>query len=827
MQRRSLEMRTEINSPSEWARTYVANGWSPIPVPFKTKKPILDEWQNLRLTQADIPDYFGGQPQNIGVLLGEASGGLIDIDLDALEAVELAHLFLTTTPCRFGRPGKRDSHWLYSATPSGKTAQYKDTDGSMLVEYRSTGVQTVFPGSTHESGELIEWAEVGEPVDINGPKLKAQVARLAAAALLARHWPVKGSRNSTALALAGGLLRAGWDQEAVEVFIHTVGIGAGDEEIADREKAAKYTLQKIENDDPTTGWPALADLVGEKVVNKVRQWLGLRQTRSTNMDDEGAGAKTSQATALVGLTEGVELWHSPDFDAYATIENDGHAENLPLISRGFKRWLSRQFYLEQGKAAGSQAVQDALSVLGGKAVYEGAERQVYTRLAGHNGKIYLDLANQNWESVEIATDGWRTISDPPVKFRQVKGMLPIPNPVAGSDIGSLRRFVNVSDGDWPLLLAWLVAALRHVGPYPVLVLNGEHGSAKSTTGKVLRRLVDPSKADLRADPKDPRDLMIAATNGLVIAIDNISHIPTWLSDALCRLATGGGFSTRTLYENDEEMIFDAQRPVILNGINEIVTRGDLLDRALTLVCPVISEDDRRTEEEFWEEFRQARPVILGALLTAVSHAMAHVEGTKLERLPRMADFAVWAVAAEPALGLAPGKFINAYTGNRELANELVLDSSPVAVHLMSLVNDGHWEGSAAELLRELNAKSGDKTQELKAWPKNPQSLSGKLRTLAPNLRAVGINVEFDKSSGTNSKRILRIRKGPGFCDASDACDAAGTDSPPEFATQSGSVATHEPTICDAPHAPASQSVASVAKIPTQSKSHSGVWEEPL
>ena len=361
----------------------------------------------------------------------------------------------------------------------------------------------------------------------------------------------------------------------------------------------------------------------------------------------------------------------------------------------------------------------------------------------------------------------------------------------------------------------------------MLVLNGEHGSAKSTTGKVLRRLVDPSKADLRAEPKDPRDLMIAATNGLVIAIDNISHIPTWLSDALCRLATGGGFSTRTLYENDEEMIFDAQRPVILNGINEIVTRGDLLDRALTLVCPVISEDDRRTEEEFWEEFRQARPVILGALLTAVSHAMAHVEGTKLERLPRMADFAVWAVAAEPALGLEPGKFINAYTGNRELANELVLDSSPVAVHLMSLVNDGHWEGSAAELLRELNAKSGDKTQELKAWPKNPQSLSGKLRTLAPNLRAVGINVEFDKSSGTNSKRILRIRTSPGFCDASDACDAAGTDSPPEFATQSESVATHEPTICDAPHAPASQSVASVAKIPTQSKSHSGVWEEPL
>ena len=196
-------MRTEINSAGEWARTYVAHGWSPIPVPFKTKKPNLDGWPNFRLTQADIPDYFDGQTQNIGVILGEASGGLIDIDLDALEAVELAPLLLAATPCRFGRPGKRDSHWLYSAAPSGKTSQYKDTDGSMLVEYRSTGAQTVFPGSTHESGELIEWVDFGEPLGIDGESLKAQVSRLAAAALLARHWPAKGSRNSAALALAG------------------------------------------------------------------------------------------------------------------------------------------------------------------------------------------------------------------------------------------------------------------------------------------------------------------------------------------------------------------------------------------------------------------------------------------------------------------------------------------------------------------------------------------------------------------------------------------------------------------------------------------------
>ncbi|MDA1129627.1 MAG: bifunctional DNA primase/polymerase [Chloroflexi bacterium] len=820
-------MPANTKTPSEWARDYVARGWSPIPVPLKTKKAIVDGWQNLRLTQTDIPDHFNGEAQNIGVLLGEPSGGLIDIDLDAPEAVQLAPYFLENTRCLFGRQGKPLSHWIYVASPCGSTSQYRDTDGSMLVEYRSTGAQTVFPGSTHESGELIEWAGQGEPLNLDGPTLKAQVSRLAAAALIARHWPATGGRNDAALALAGGLLRGGWSLEEVENFIHAVGIGAGDEETADREKAAKHTRQKIENDDPATGWPALADLVGEKAVEKVLQWLGIRHKNAGKLDGEGSEKRTSQATDLVGLAEDVVLWHSPDSDAFATISVDEHRENIPLNSRAFKRWLARKFYLEQGKAAGSQAVQDALSVLGGKAVYEGSEHQVFTRLASYDGKIYLDLANQNWEVVEIDAAGWRIMSDPPVRFRRTKGMLPIPNPVAGGGIGSLRRFVNVSDADWPLVLAWVVAALRNIGPYPVMVLNGEHGSAKSTTARVLRRLVDPNKADLRSEPKEPRDLMIAATNCMVVAFDNLSRVSDWLSDALCRLATGGGFSTRTLYENDEEMIFEAQRPVILNGINEIITKPDLLDRAITITCPVIPDDERRTEIKFWREFEAARAAILGSLLNAASHALAHVDEIALDRLPRMADFAEWAVAAEPALELDSGAFMNAYTGNREMANELVLEASPVVASLIEFLKIQAWEGPTTELLVKLDSQVTEKTRLLKSWPKNGRGLSATLRGLAPNLRATGIEIDFIQSSGSRSKRLVRIRTRLDFCDASDASDASGTKPPIDFASQVESVASHAMTICDAPHAPASQSVASVANIPTHSKTSSKVWQEPL
>src|SRR5262249_33085117 len=151
------------------------------------------------------------------------------------------------------------------------------------------------------------------------------------------------------------------------------------------------------------------------------------------------------------------------------------------------------------------------------------------------------------------------------------------------------------DAEWPLLVGWLLAALRPVGPYPVLLLHGEQGSAKSTTERILRALVDPNSASLRAEPRNPHELMIAAKNGWVVALDNVSPLPNWLSDAICRLSTGGGFSARRLYTDGDEVLFDAQRPVIINGIEEVATRGDLLERSLLLTLPRIHEGDRRTE----------------------------------------------------------------------------------------------------------------------------------------------------------------------------------------------------------------------------------------
>jgi hypothetical protein len=172
-------------------------------------------------------------------------------------------------------------------------------------------------------------------------------------------------------------------------------------------------------------------------------------------------------------------------------------------------------------------------------------------------------------------------------------------PERGGNLDDLRAFLNVpEDSNFALVKAWLSGCFQPNGPFPLLVLTGEQGSAKSTTGRVLKRLIDPSAAPLRGEPKEARDLMIAARNAHVIALDNLSHLPGWLSDAFCRLATGGGFSTRELFTDDGEVIFDATRPVILTGNEDFITRGDLLQRSILLRHPHIADENRKRNRTF-------------------------------------------------------------------------------------------------------------------------------------------------------------------------------------------------------------------------------------
>ena len=483
------------------------------------------------------------------------------------------------------------------------------------------------------------------------------------------------------------------------------------------------------------------------------------------------GRSPTQADFLVGLAQTAALFHAPDGTGFADIDVNGHRETWPIRSKGFRRWLTRRFFEGTGGAPSSEALQSALNLIEAKAHFDAPERHVHIRVGAFEGRLCLDLGDETRRAVEIDATGWRVINNPPVRFRLAAGMQPLPVPLAGGSIEALRPFLNVkSDNDFVLVVAWALACWRNRGPYPVMVLSGEQGSAKSTFSAILRALLDPNTAPLRALPRNDRDLFITASNGHVLAFDNVSGLPAWLSDMLCRLATGGGFAVRQLYTDLDEVLFDATRPVILNGIEDIVARPDLADRSVFLTLEPIADERRRPEAELWTEFEAERPRILGALLDAVAKGLAELPRTKLDRLPRMADFALWATACETGLRSKDGTpwpqgtFLAAYAGNRDEAVEGVIEADPIATAVRAFMAkqaeqtttrtvQAVWTGIASELLGALVEVVGERIAKSKTWPDSPRALAGRLRRAATFLRKIGIDIAFTKEGRARTRTI--------------------------------------------------------------------------
>ena len=467
----------------------------------------------------------------------------------------------------------------------------------------------------------------------------------------------------------------------------------------------------------------------------------------TETTSDAPAKRPTISEKLVRLGEAAELFHEEDGSPFASVILErGQSATWPLYKKGFRQWLEREYWRKYGQVPSSQAKQDALGVLAAMAIHDGQEHQVFVRVARTDDAVYIDLANNAWEAVKITADGWQVIANPPVKFRRAKGMKPLPHPERGGSIDELREFVNIKDeADFILYSGFLIGALNPNGPYPVLVINGEQGSAKTSAERVACKLIDPGSPDLRSTPRNEQDFVIGAKNKWALGFDNLSHIQPWFSDAICRLATGSGFATRTLYENDEETTFEATRPQLLNGIGDIANRGDLLNRSLVITLPSIPASSRKSESDFWQRLEVARPRILGALFDAVSCALRDLPNVHLDALPRMADFVKWVTAAEPALGWVEHTFVDACNYNRKQANELALEASLLTPFVHELAQGG-WQGSPSELLVKLNELAPDSPKRLKAWPKSAKALTNELDRLAPDLRATGINAERGRNS---------------------------------------------------------------------------------
>ena len=439
---------------------------------------------------------------------------------------------------------------------------------------------------------------------------------------------------------------------------------------------------------------------------------------------------------------GAELWHDQATTPYLTATVERHQEHYRLSSRAARDYLQVLFYNSEKRALSGQSQGEAVSLLQGLACREGKEYRTAVRLAHLNGLTYLDLGTPDWEVVEVGSGYWKVIcpQECPVRFIRPAGLLPLPAPVEGGTLEDLREFLNTDDQGFLMCVAWLLGAASGMSPYPVLALSGEQGTGKSTAASVLRNLLDPHEADRRRTPKEERDLFIAAQASHVLSYDNLSSIPSWLSDALCVLSTGGTFTARTLYSDGEETILKAVRPVLMNGIPDLLARPDLAERALTVTLYRIAQDKRTPERVFWTHYERARPRLLGALLAALAEGLRQLEHTELRQSPRLADFARLIVAAEGALPWQAGAFLEAYGQMQSEAAGTVLDGEPVAEALRALIDGGpNWRGTVKALLSALNGQEGypDTYRPPQGWPRNPRALGSSLRRLAPALGKTG------------------------------------------------------------------------------------------
>jgi hypothetical protein len=463
------------------------------------------------------------------------------------------------------------------------------------------------------------------------------------------------------------------------------------------------------------------------------------------------------ADTLLEIGKTANYFHTPNQVAYANISIDGNFHTYAVRSKAFRMWLSHEYFKTKNKAIGSQSRQDTLATLEAIALFQSETREVHLRTAEHHGKIYIDLGTSDWKAVEVDSVGWRLVSEPPVRFWRPDSLLPLPCPVAGGKLDELKEFINVDRSSWILLITFLLFCFCPNKTCPVLVISAHRGSGKTAAAEIIKGLIDPGKAPLTKLIGDTLQLAVTASSRLLIVYDNVGHISADQSDNLCRMATGFGHSTRTLHTTDEETTFEFTRAQIITSIDALVTRDDLADRVLMVQLREITEEMRLPQAELNASVEAARPRILGALLTALSQTLAELPHTKPDKLPRMADYAKFAIASEKALGLKHGEFRKTFDRSRAQSRQIVIESSPVGEAILQLMEktDLVWKGTASELLNELAKHTDEATYRSRYFPKAANHLTRQLNRLAPDLKALGIEVkEGIRSNNKDSCSIV-------------------------------------------------------------------------
>jgi putative DNA primase/helicase len=480
--------------------------------------------------------------------------------------------------------------------------------------------------------------------------------------------------------------------------------------------------------------------------------------------ETGAGSRRRrrppQRDELMGYVEACELWHDDANKAYATFPRERHREHAPIRSSRFRHWLMLRHLDDKQTAPGRQAFDECLNAVEAIAVGKGKRHTAFIRVAEHRGRTFLDLCDDQWRAVECSKNGWAVVDDPPVKFVRRDGMLPLPVPESATEqssgIAELRAFLaNLTQEHFVLVVAWLMSCLRDTGTFPILMIHGESGSGKTMLTRLLMDLIDPRDEKALSIPKDDRALIVFAKQTWLIGFENISFIPGWLSDAMCRLASGDSFAAVKLYSDDELALHKAKRPIIANGIPRLAEREDLASRVLSINLPPFTEN-RVTEPEILGRWQEARPRILGGLLDGVCSALRNVDAVALPEQPRLVGALKWATAAEANFGFDDGVTVDAYRVSAQESAQTAFEADVVAIVVTRFVRGSMtkaWEGTPTQLFEVINGHASESERGLKSWPSSPAALTNRLDRAAPLLRGQGVHVERRRS---NNARLISL-----------------------------------------------------------------------
>jgi hypothetical protein len=511
-------------------------------------------------------------------------------------------------------------------------------------------------------------------------------------------------------------------------------------------------------------------------IKDMREWLktktaaGLNPADGAALKEAGAGMlselerdakvakaeRRNQADVLVDLAKAhYRIGRTADREPFAVpVEGSTVAIMFRGSSSGLRAALAKTYRKTMGRTPSGTALADAMTALEGMAQDMPTE-PVALRVAMVENNAVVDLGDETGHVVIITSDGWRVQTASPMLFRRTALTASLPEPVAAEpkDLLELRKLLNVDDETWPMVVGWMVAAMIANIPHPILLLGGEQGTGKSSAARLLLGLVDPSPAPLRSEPREMEQWAVAASGSWAVCLDNISHIPAWLSDAFCKAVTGDGQPRRKLFTDSDIAVLSFRRCLMFTSIDPGALRGDLGDRLLLADLEPIPEQRRQTESDLEKHYDDMRPRLLGALYTATARVLAALPTVTLAKMPRMADFTKVLAALDAACPeLTGGRAVELFTGQRSRIAEDVIEADALGAAVVKFVEErGFWEGTAGDLYKELTPEV-----KPKGWPTSARGMSGQLRRLRPALRAM--RIRYTPPAKTDKARIHHIEK---------------------------------------------------------------------